>query len=97
MSHSLVIRAAEQLVAEAEALHPDDRVKQCTHLVGRRGRWTNAYALAENDVAFDRIFRAFTDEEAQVWARYCYDVEVPAMSRGMMWRVMAPMALERAA
>jgi hypothetical protein len=97
MSHRLVIRAAEQLVAEAEALHPDDRVKQCTYLVGRRGRWTNAYALAENDVAFDRIFRSFTDEEAQVWARYCYDVEVPAMSRGMMWRVMAPMALESAA
>ena len=53
MSHHLVIRAAEKLVAEAEALHPNDRVKQCTHLVGRRGRWTNAYALAENDVAFD--------------------------------------------
>ena len=97
MSHSLVIRAAEKLVAEAEALHPGDRVKQCTHLVGRRGRWTNAYALAENDVAFDRIFRMFSDAEVQVWAHYCNDVEVPAMSRGMMWRVLHPMAMERAA
>lgn len=97
MSHSLVIRAAEQLVAEAEALHPDDKVQQCVYLIGRRGRWTDAYAQAQRDVAFDRVFRQMTDEEVQVWANYCLHEDVPAMSRGMMWRVVQPMALERAA
>ena len=97
MSHTLIVRAAEKLVADAEALHPDDRVQQCVHIIGRRGSWTDAYAQAERDVAFDRIFRFMTDEEVQVWANYCLYQDVPAMARGRMWRATAPMAQERAA
>ena len=85
MSHSKIMRAAEALVADAEALYPNDRVKQCVHIIGRRGQWTDAYAQAQRDVAFDRVFRFLTDEEVQVWANYCLHEEVPAISRSMMW------------
>jgi hypothetical protein len=98
MSHFVVMRAAERLVTEAEALHPNDRVKQCVYIIGRRGVWTDAYASAERDVAFDRVFRHMTDEETQIWAHYCLHQDVPAMARGRMWRATsAPMAQERAA
>jgi len=98
MSHFVVMRGAERLVAEAEALHPNDRVKQCVEIIGRRGSWTDAYAEAQRDVAFDRIFRFLTDEEVQVWANYCLHKDVPAMALGRMWRATnAPMAQERAA
>ncbi len=97
MSHAVIMRAAEQLVTAAEALHPNDRVKQCVHLIGRRGSWADAYAEAQRDVAFDRVFRFLTDEEVTVWANYCLHDDVPAMSRSRMWRAMDTMAMERAA
>jgi hypothetical protein len=91
------MRGARRLVSDAEALHPGDRVKQCIAIIGRRGSWTDAFAQAEQDVAFDHVFRRMTDEETQVWARYCNDVEVPAVSQGMMWRARRHDAQERAA
>lgn len=98
MSHFVVMRAAEKLVAEAEALHPNDRVQQCVFILGRRGSWTDAYQQAQRDVAFDRVFRFLTDEEVAVWANYCLHKDVPAMAQGRMWRTLnAPMAQERAA
>ena len=96
MTHQQIVRAAEALVADAEALHPNDRVKQCVHIIGRRGTWTDAFAAAERDVAFDRIFRDLTDEEVAVWANYCLHQDVPAMSQGRMWRATNAV-LERAA
>jgi hypothetical protein len=96
MSHTRIVRAAEQLVADAQALHPTDRVKQCVHIIGRRGSWTDAFAQAERDVAFDRVFRDMTDEEVQVWANYCLHQDVPAMARGRMWRATHALT-ERAA
>ena len=96
MSHLAVMRAAEKLVADAEALHPNDRVQQCVFIIGRRGRWTDAYAAAERDVAFDRVFRFLTDEEVAAWANYCLHTDVPALALGRMWRILnAP--TERAA
>lgn len=86
MTHRKIMFAAEALVAAAEALHPGDRVKQCVHLLGRRGAPSDAFEQAERDVAFDRVFRAMTDAEATVWAMYCLHDEVPALSRGRAWR-----------
>jgi hypothetical protein len=100
MTHSDIMRAAARLVDDAEQQYPHDRVKQCVHIIGRRGALHDAFEQAERDVAFDRIFRLMTDEEAQVWAVYCLYDEVPAISRGMAWRtVKQPSAvpLERAA
>jgi hypothetical protein len=96
MSHTRIVRAAEQLVADAQALHPADRVQQCVHIIGRRGSWTDAFAQAERDVAFDKVFRDMTDEEVQVWAHYCLHQDVPAMARGRMWRATHALT-ERAA
>jgi hypothetical protein len=96
MSHTRIVRAAEQLVADAQALHPTDRVKQCVFIIGRRGSWTDAFAQAERDVAFDRVFRDMTDEEVQVWANFCLHQDVPAMARGRMWRATHSLT-ERAA
>lgn len=97
MSHSVVMRGAERLVAEAQALHPTDKVQQCVHIIGRRGTWTDAYAEAQRDVAFDRVFHFLTDEEVQVWANYCLHEDVPAMARGRMWRATNATTMERAA
>ena len=98
MTHQQIVRVAERLVAEAEALYPDDRVQQGIHLLGRRGSSRDAYAQAERDVAFDAVFRRMTDEEVAVWANYCLHTDVPAMARGRLWRATnAPMAQERAA
>ena len=97
MTHSDIMRAAARLVDDAEQQYPHDRVKQCVHIIGRRGTWTDAFAAAERDVAFDRIFRDLTDEEVQIWSTYCLHKDVPAMARGMMWRALNPNTMERAA
>jgi hypothetical protein len=97
MSHFVVMRGAEKLVAEAQALHPTDKVQQCVHIIGRRGSWTDAYAEAQRDVAFDRVFRFLSDEEVAVWANYCLHEDVPAMARGRMWRAANATTMERAA
>lgn len=96
MTHQQIVRIAEAIVADAKALHPNDRVKQCVFITGRRGQRNDAYAHAQRDVAFDRVFRFLTDEEVQVWANYCLHEDVPVMAQGRMWRAMnTPM--ERAA
>ena len=97
MTHQQIVRIAEAIVADAEAQHPNDRVKQCVFITGRRGQRNDAYAQAQRDVAFDRVFRDLTDEEVQVWANYCLHPDVPAMSQGRMWRAMNTPMMERAA
>ena len=96
MTHTDIIRRAERLVADAEALHPGDRVRQAVALLGRRGAPSDAFEQAERDVAFDRVFRHMTDEEVQVWAISCLHQHVPAMAMGRMWRT-GVQSLERAA
>ena len=96
MTHQQIVRVAEAIVADAEAWHPNDRVKQCVFIIGRRGQRNDAYAQAQRDVAFDRVFQHLTDEEVAVWANYCQHQDVPAMALGRMWRATNAV-MERAA
>ncbi len=68
MTHTDIIRRAERLVAEAEALHQGDRVRQAVHIMTRPGHNADAYVCAVTDTAFCAVFNEMTDEETQVWA-----------------------------
>ena len=96
MTHQQIVRVADAIVADAEGRHPNDRVQQCVFIIGRRGQQNDAYAQAQRDVAFDRVFRHLTDAEVQVWANYCLHEDVPEMALGRMWRT-GVQSVERAA
>ena len=68
MTHSKILSAAEALVADAEHLHPNDRVKQAIYIMTRPGHNEDAYVCGITDTAFCAVFNEMTDEETQVWA-----------------------------
>ena len=68
MTHRNIMQAAASLVADAEHLHPNDRVKQAVYIMTRPGFNADAYVCAITDTAFCAVFNEMTDEETQVWA-----------------------------